>query len=162
MASEWFPSETWNRSVERDFEARLSRARNKRQYLLAQACSLESSHPDVALRLLDRYFVFPPDHNLATAHSARATSLLPLGRVHEAVAAYEAALKREKIDPFIQTDADLELPYLIATRRMRDRYPRALRLLRGREGELTFPVDEFRWHAARALIAAEMKKPKSA
>ena len=37
---------------------------------------------------------------------------------------------------------------------IRDQYGRALELLLQHKSRVTFPVDHFRWHAARALIAA--------
>jgi hypothetical protein len=75
--------------------------------------------------------------------------------VAEAVTAYEAALAREATVPNVLTQAYSELPYLIATHRIREQYARALELLHLHESRLTFPVDRFRWHAAFALIAAD-------
>ena len=80
------------------FDEKLRRARRKEQYLRIQACTLARSHPEVALKLLDRYFELQDDFDHAQAHVDRATALLALGRVGEALAAYEGSpQKTEKI-----------------------------------------------------------------
>jgi len=152
----------WNESTERTFNEKLGRARRKEQYLRIQACALTRSHPEVALRLLDRYFELPHDFDQAQAHVDRATALLTLGRVADAITAYEAALAREEVFPNLLTEACLDLPYVIATHRIREHYPRALEVLRLHERRLVFPVDHFRWHSARALIAADIKEAAAA
>lgn len=153
MSADWFRNTTWDDAIERAFDEKLRRARRKEQYLRIQACTLACSHPEVALKLLDRYFDLPDDFDHAQAHVDRATALIALGRVDEALAAYEAALTREAVFPNLQTQAYLDLPYIVATRGIRDQYRRALELLCGHESRLMFPVDRFRWHAAHALIA---------
>lgn len=133
----------------------MHRARRKEQYLRIQACTLARSHPEVALKLLDQYFSLKDDFDHAQAHVDRATALLALGRVSEAIGSYEAALAREAEFPNLQTQAYLDLPYLIATRCIRERYEYAIQLLERHAARLMFPVDRFRWHTAWALIAAE-------
>ena len=86
--TEWFRNTTWNASIERAFDDKLRRARRKEQYLRIQACTLARLHPDVALKLLDRYFALPNDFDHAQAHVDRATAYLALGRVAEALTAY--------------------------------------------------------------------------
>lgn len=163
MASEWFRNTIWNESVERAFDEKLRRARRKEQYLRIQACTLARSHPEVALKLLDRYFELPDDFENAQAHVDRATALAQLGRTSEAIEGYEAALAREAKFPKLRTRAYLDLPYLIATRAIREQYGRAVEVLLAHEARLKFPlgfpVDRFRWHAARAFIAAETNEP---
>lgn len=102
------------------------------------------SHPEVALKLLDRYFELPDNFDHAPAHVDRAIALLALGRVNDAIASYEAVLAREAPFPSLQTHAYLDLPYLIATRETRERYAQALQLLQAYEARLVFPVDRFR------------------
>jgi tetratricopeptide (TPR) repeat protein len=154
MSADWFRNTSWDDAIERVFNEKLRRARRKEQYLRIQACTLARSHPEVALTLLDRYFELDDDFDHAQAHVDRATALLALGRVDEALAAYEAALAREAVFPNLQTQAYLDLPYIVATRAVRDQYRRSLELLGRHESRLMFPVDHFRWHAAHALIAA--------
>ena len=160
--TDWFRNTTWNETVERAFGEKLRRARKKEQYLRIQACTLAQSHPQVALRLLDQYFQLGDGFDHAQAHVDRATALLALGRTSEAIASYEAALAREAQFPRLLTQACLDLPYLIATRGIREHYDRALQLLTAHQARLMFPVDRFRWHAARALIAADSEQPEVA
>lgn len=155
MSADWFRNTTWNEAVEQSFNEKLHRARRKEQYLRIQACTLARSQPDVALRLLDRYFSLKDDFDHAQAYVDRATALLTLGRINEAVESYSAALAREVEFPNLLTQAYLDLPYLIATRGIREKYSYAMQLLEKHKARLMFPVDHFRWHAACALIAAE-------
>jgi tetratricopeptide (TPR) repeat protein len=160
--TEWFRNTTWNPSIERAFDDKLRRARRKEQYLRIQACTLAWSHPDVALKLLDRYFALPNDFDHAQAHVDRATAYLALGRVADALAAYEDALTRESVFPKLQTEAYIAFPYFAATRGVQEQYARALELLLKHKSRLMFPVDHFRWHTARALIAAATLDAKTA
>jgi tetratricopeptide (TPR) repeat protein len=155
--TDWFRNTAWNEAVEREFNERLNRARRKEQYLRIQASTLASSHPEVTLNLLDRYFRMPDDFEHAQAHVDRATALLALGRIREAIESYEAALAREAEFPNLKTQACLDLPYLVATLGIREQYDRALQLLQTHAACLLFPVDQFRWHAAQAFIAADQR-----
>jgi tetratricopeptide (TPR) repeat protein len=162
IMTDWFRNTTWNEAVERAFDEKLRRAKRKEQYLRIQACTLARSYPEVALKLLDRYFELPDDFDHAQAHVDRATALLSMDRVENAITSYEAALAREVCFPKLQTKAYLDLPYLIATRGIRAHYDRALEVLQCHVARLMFPVDHFRWHAARALIAADLKEAEIA
>ena len=161
MSADWFRNTAWDDAIERAFDEKLRRARRKEQCLRIQACMLARSHPEVALKLLDRYFELHDDFDHAQAHVDQATALLTLGRVDEALEAYEAALAREAAFPNLQTQAYLDLPYVIATRSIRARFARALELLRLHESRLIFPVDYFRWHAAYALIGSATGEPET-
>ena len=154
--AEWFRNTTWNASVARTFEDKLRRARRKEQYLRIQASTLATSHPHVALELLQRYFELPDQFDHAQAQADRAQALLALNRVPEAIQSYEAALDREAAFPNLKSQAGLDLPFLIATRKINERYEQALKLLEAHQTRLMFPVDRFRWHAARSLIAADI------
>jgi tetratricopeptide (TPR) repeat protein len=155
MTTEWYRNTIWNESIERTFEEKLRRARSKHQYLRIQASTLAQSHPEVAIRLLDRYFELPVDFEHAQAHVDRATAFLALDRMADAIASYEAALAHEAEFPNVRTRAYLELPYLVATHGIREQYDRAIQILQSHEVRLTFPVDRFQWHAVHALIAAD-------
>lgn len=156
MRDDWFRNTTWNDAIERAFNEKLSRARRKEQYLRIQACTLARSHPDVALRLLDRYFAMKDNFDHAQAFVDRATAFLTLGRIDEAIDSYNAALAREAEFPNLLTQAYLDLPYLIAVRAVRSQYDHAIQLLKKHANRLMFPVDHFRWHTALALMAADV------
>ena len=152
--TEWFRNEDWNAGTARRFEEKLGRARRKEQYLRIQACTLASTRPEVALELLDRYFSMRDKFDCAQAHVDRATALKALGRIDDAADAYEAALAREAEFPTLKTEAYLELPLLIAAEGLWSRVDRAMVVLELQADRLTFPVEYFMWHAARALIMA--------
>lgn len=95
------------------------------------------------------------DHfDLALAHVTQAVALLALDRTSEAIGCYELAIVREADYPQVRTGAELSLAFLIATETIDALHERALVLLELCEGDSTFPVDSFKWHAARALIAS--------
>jgi tetratricopeptide (TPR) repeat protein len=159
---DWFRNSTWNPSIERAFEEKLSRARRKEQYIRIQACCLTKSHPEVALSLLDRFFAMPDQWDQAQAHVDRASALSALGRYDEAAAAYERALKREAEFPRLLTGAYIEFPTLVAERKLRQYYDRGLEVLRDYQKRVTFPSDRFKWHAASALILSEVGQDAAA
>jgi tetratricopeptide (TPR) repeat protein len=151
---DWFRNRNWNDEIAAQFEAKLKRARRKGQYLRIQACTLARSEPGVALELLERYFAQEDDRcDDAQAHVDRATALLSLGRVNEALDSYEDALRTEAKVPNMLTQAYIELPYAVSVRGVRSRYDRALEILQNHRKRLMFPVDYFKWNAAQAIIA---------
>jgi len=150
----WFRNRTWNTHVASAFEEKLRRARRKSQYLRIQACCLTETNPQVALELLDRYFALGDDFDHAQAHVDRAGAYLTLGRVEDAFASYEAALKREEEFPNLRTGAYLELPYHIALSGAAHRYDQAMALLSNAGPRLMFAVDHFVFHATKAIILA--------
>lgn len=150
---DWYRNETWNDEIAATFEAKLRRARTKGQYLRIQACTLKGSHPVIAHALLDRYFALPDQFDAAQAYVDRACAFLAQGKVIEAISAYEAALAREASFPQLRTQVFIEFPYLVATQELECYYSRALEVLTEHRERLMFPVDHFKWNAARALIA---------
>jgi tetratricopeptide (TPR) repeat protein len=159
---DWFRNTEWNSSIEEAFFNKLGRARRKEQYLRIQASTLASSHPKVALRLLEEYFTLKDDFDHAQAHVDRATAYIALNRLDQAIASYESAIEREREFPELQTQAVLDLPFLIATRRIEQLYDRCIELLSASQGHLMFPVDHFRWHAANALILSARGRTSTA
>jgi hypothetical protein len=155
---DWYRNAIWNDDIAAAFESKLRRARSKEQYLRIQACTLTESHPEIAHSLLDRYFELPNQFDAAQAHVDRANAFLARGKVHEAVSAYEGALVREAIFPNLRTQAYIELPYLVATRKIHSHYFRAQSLLDEHKERLMFAVDHFKWNAAQALITHALGK----
>ncbi|HKN78115.1 MAG TPA: hypothetical protein VJW16_03030 [Lysobacter sp.] len=152
--SEWFRNTDWNEAIAAAFDQKLKRARDKKQYLRIQACTLAGSHPQIALQLLDRYFALGDSFDHAQAHVDRATAYLALGDMESAIHAYEAAVERESAFPNVRTGAALDLAYLIAVNGIVGRFEQAMELLSGSEDGLMFPVVRFKHHAARALMLA--------
>jgi tetratricopeptide (TPR) repeat protein len=152
---DWFRNTSWDVEIEAAFQKKLARARDKSQYLRIQASTLASNHPAVALRLLDQYFALGEHFDLAQAHTDRATAHLSLGQLDGAIQAYESALSREASYPKLQTQAYLDLPFLVAAERLTQHYDRALSLLETHRDRPMFPVDHFRWNCAVALIRSD-------
>lgn len=157
MTRDWYRKTNWSALIEQEFQTRFRRTRagNRAQYLLIQAEALVPAHSEAALRLLNQYFALPMERPSPQAHVVRARALLQLGHPPEAIAAYEAALAREDEFPNILTQAYLELPCLIAKRKLRNLYSRARAILHEHEHRLTFPLERFEWNAANALILAD-------
>lgn len=159
---DWFRNTTWSDKIAAQFDAKLKRARRKGQYLRIQACTLAETRPEVALLLLGRYFEQEDRFDEAQAYVDRATALIALGRADEAVAAYEDALRAESRNPGLLTEAGFELPYLVAVTARVGHYDRALRVLERSSELMAFPVQQFKWNAAQALIAGARKQMSEA
>ncbi len=151
---DWFRNETWNEAIASDFEAKLKRARRKDEYLYLQAFTLAESHPHISLELLSQYFALGNGARDSQAYVTRALAHLSLGELSAAIHAYEAALEQEGHSPQILTQANLDFPYLIATRGLSDLFDRALEVLAIASTRLTFPVERFKYHASHAIILA--------
>jgi hypothetical protein len=151
---EWFRHGKWDAAIQADFEAHLQRARDKVQPLKIQAAVLADSNPEVALRLLDRYFDTGDTFFNADALGIQARARVRLGDLVGAMQSYEAGLAREAEFPQLRTNSFVEYPLLVAEHALSDRYDDALRVLSERRTDVSFPVQRFMWHAARALILA--------
>ena len=160
--SDWYRHAEWDAEIAADFDRRLRRARDKVQPLKIQAALLAETYPDVALGLLDRYFESGDTLFLAEAHATRARARVALGDISDAVQSYAAALTREAEFPNLKTNSFVEYPLLVAEHGLTDRYGDALRVLAEREADLAFPVQHFKWHAARALILSAQGEPTHA
>lgn len=149
---DWYRNSDWNAEIEVEFKAKLRRARDKSQYLRIQACSLTSAKPEVALKLLDRYFEFDVSFDWAQGYVDQATAYLALGSLENALLAYESALAREVEFPKLKTTAYFDYPFLVATQKVVDRYQNALMVLTDRSVDLMFPLDKFKLYTSKALI----------
>ena len=153
---DWYRNTDWNESVEAAFITKLSRARDKAQYLRLQAGGLAEKHPRVALKLLDQYFGLGEHWDHAQAHVVRATALLCLGDTEQAIESYEAALMYEEQRPSVLTQAYLRLPFVVAVHGIKARYKQALLILNQNKSRLTFPVEHFIWNTSYALIHLDL------
>lgn len=149
---DWFRNEEWTATVEAGFRTRLRLARDKAQPLRIQAEYLAERHPQASLGLLDEYLAIGERFDLAAAHVTKAHALMALGDPWGAVAAYEAALAREREFPNLRTRAWLELPWLVLEAGLLQAHPHALRVLDANWHLMKFPVDRYQAHGARALL----------
>jgi tetratricopeptide (TPR) repeat protein len=154
--NDWFRNTSWDGAIEAAFFKKLARARDKQQYLKIQAGHLASSHPAVALRLLEQYFSMGDNLFFADAWRTKAEVHIALGEVENAIAAFEAALAREASFGKVFTNAWLDYASFIAAKGLGGLYDRALELVDGTpRGGLVFPAEAYRRNAVRAVILAE-------
>ena len=149
---DWYRNKEWNEEIERNFFAKLKRARRKEQYLRIQASTLAKKHPNVALLLLEQYFSLKDDFDNAQAFCDMATAYLAKGEVENAVDSYSKALAREAEFPNLKTDAYILYPLTIVENKLQNQYQSANEVLDKHKERLMFPIDHFRWHAAKAMI----------
>jgi tetratricopeptide (TPR) repeat protein len=159
---DWFRNTDWNADVEAAFFKKLSRARDKAQYLRIQASTLRLQHPAVALKLLSQYFELGEHFDIAQAFADKASAELALGDVDGAIRSYEDALKREAEYPKLLTNAYLYLPLLIVRRGLKERYSQAVEILERHKGRLSFPVDHFLWNSVNAIVLSKTGKRSEA
>lgn len=164
MSDSWCRNIVWNDEIEKCFFAKLKRARSQRdQYIMTQASSLISNHPDVALRLVDYYFETRKDtFSDLSCLSVKASALIRKGCVDDALDAYCVILKRQKDFPNIDVGATLRYPYLVACHSILNRYDHALRVLEENKVDNNFPLSHFQWHTARALMMDSVEDAKIA
>ncbi|USH03828.1 tetratricopeptide repeat protein [Grimontia kaedaensis] len=155
MSSEdWYRNEEWCEEIEINFFENFKRARRKEKYLRIQACTIASTEPDVALSLLEQYFELNDDFDHAQAYCDMATAYIAKGEMENAINSYSKALERESAFPNLKTDAYILYPLLIAENKLTKLYQSANEVLEEHQKRLMFPVDHFRWHAAKAIISS--------
>ncbi len=158
MSDNWYRNEVWNSEIEREFFSKLSRARSQRdQYIVIQALSLAKVEPKVALTLIDLYFSSKKtDFDDLRALMAKVDALAALGDRKGAVEAKKAILNLEKKKKSQRSNEFVDYPFYVAMESISEEYTAVIALLDERFGELAFPVQIFKWHAAKGLILHEM------
>lgn len=150
----WYRNEDWNESIEEHFYSKLKRSRTQRdQYLVIQALTLASKHPEVSIRLVGEYFESRKSQSDdVRALLAKANAFLALNDIESCIFTFKEVLGREREFPNHQTGVYLDYPYLVATQKIEHEYANALDVLNEHVDRLTFPLDYFKWHASKALI----------
>jgi hypothetical protein len=165
MTDEWFRKSSWGLHDREDFYKRLKRARpdNQAQYLRIQATYLVGNADTLpaGLALLDEMLERHPDSlEVATALGQKAECLMALGDINGALENYWRSIERMRSVPKMQCLAWLDFALLVARVRKVDRYDDALQVLdEFATNALLFPVDRFKLHASRALIADDRHQP---
>ena len=154
MTKDWYRNKTWNTEVEEKFFEKLNRSRSNRdQYLVIQALTLASNFPDATLRLVAQYFETRNDKfNDTRALLAKTEAYLAMDKLNMAIESYHALLESEDEYPRILSGAYVDYPYLVATQKIETEYENALNVLKKHVDRLAFPLERFKWYAAKALI----------
>ena len=154
----WCQNRTWNQEIAGVFEKKLKRARLKSGYLSLQAEAIASTHPVVALELVERFFQHADKPEFCLGFYKRFLAYAALGEVEQAVLSLEQAIQHEKEYPGIRTPAAIDLPYLVATAGLSKHYGLASTVLAERKSlaPLLFPEERFKWNAACAMILHDL------
>ena len=163
---DWYRKTTWSPEDQKAFFARLNRSRtsyNKAQYVRIQVLHLQrvgtSSMLLSAIELIEIMLEkWPESSQLASAYLQKAQCFDALGRIEEAVQSYRAALNAEHQYPGVRTDARLYFARFVASHELNDLYEYALSELDESFDLTIFPVGEYSYFAARAIIAAHQGK----
>ncbi|MBK1683650.1 hypothetical protein [Rhodoferax fermentans] len=162
--TDWFRNSDWSSDIQERFLAKLARSRTQRdQYLVIQALTLSRSHPQAALQLVDLYFATQKGQfEDVRALSARAAAYQSIRNNALAVAAMKEILAIERQRPQQKTTTYVEYPYFVASIGMDSEFSSAFSVLEERAGDLKFPVDEFKWHAAYSIISYALRDIEAA
>lgn len=156
---DWYRNSNWDADTEAAFRTKLARSRSQRpQYLRIQASYLANRHPSAALGLVREYFETGDEFDVPTAFCAQAEAYRAFERIDEAVEAYKKALEWEEAHPRHISTARIDLPKLVAERRVSGEYRYALNVLstRFRPTDHQFPSSRYFWNGSYALIAYEL------
>ena len=177
MANDWCGKTTWSEADQADFFAHLKRSRtdyHKTQYLRIQAHCLEKvgslEFLQAAIKLLDKILTefsegeFPERAWLATAYSQKASCLLKLGDVDNAIVNYQRALATEREFRTLKTNAFIDFGKLVAEKKLTHLFDEALIAL---EAELNsrgmhVPSEIFYAFGIRSIIAAHRGQTEKA
>lgn len=126
--ADWFRRTTWSPADEAEFLARVKRSRtefHRAQYLRIQAWHLaESGDPTLlvpAVKLLDLLITEHPDRSqLSLAHHQRATCLVDMGEVAEALNGFRSALAARSAYPGVESDAHLDFGEVVCALKRTD------------------------------------------
>jgi len=165
---DWFRKTTWTHDDREDFftHLRRSRAHNRPQYLRIQAVTLQQTGNrdliQAALKLQDLYFRdYPNDDFLAWVYEARAECFSKLGRVDEALEAWQNAFDAMRKRPNIKIN-DLGFCVFVLEHKLANLYPEVLQMLREYKEQLLFPVQEYYYFGVLAILASRLGDSESA
>lgn len=152
---DWYRNTDWNEEIEAAYFDKLSRARSSRdQYLTIQASLLARTHPDVAMKLVDLYFnTKKTNFDVGLAFGVLVEVAKSKGQWDKVVETYKQLLELEKAKPSQTFGTDIELPYFVATHKIKHEYSNCLEVLKSINRDMIFPLERFKYYSALALIS---------
>jgi hypothetical protein len=156
--SDWYRNEAWDEPIAAAFESKLSRSRNKAQYLSLQGYALIARYPASAKELLQRAVALDDYHETVRALAFLALACLASGDVDGALEAYEAGFERQSAQPNIVAISVADYAFAVGYWRRKDRLPVVEPLAD------SLPVDDIfgpnaQSAAARAMVRDMMDHP---
>lgn len=126
--SDWYRRSDWNEAISADFEARLGRARpaGRAQYLSLQGYALLGKHPSQAEALLERAIALGEPSEIPRAACYLALARVALGKVDDAIDAYDIAIEAERRKPAHRSTAGVDQALLIALHDRNELFGKAL------------------------------------
>lgn len=160
---EWYRQSTWSLEISQEFERKLSRSRaQKSEYLRIQALTLaETSNQDFAHSAIDlaRRFLELKSEGVGVAqmHATIAKAFTTLGNISAAIDAYKLAVDAEYRWPNIRGYYYIDFAWFAATNKLFHLYEDVtLAITKNmQDSDLIFPVNQYRYFAAMALIASD-------
>lgn len=161
--TDWYRHERWDQEIALQFEARLARSRSSRgEYLRIQAYSLaatrEAGSAGPAIELAKRYLILEPDgYAAAQMYATMALAHETQGDRAAAVAAYRDATRLEQEKSGVRGYYYLDFAWFAASHGLSDFYEEVLSAMAAsrKEQDLMFPINEYRYFASLAFIAAD-------
>jgi hypothetical protein len=166
---DWYRKETWSAADAAEFERRLSRSRGQRtQYLKLQAWHLaqtkKPSLADAAILLANRYLAEEPNGFFEVeAHLITAEAKTTLQDFPGALQAYRCAVKAETRKRGRRCCAYLAYAWFAASNGLSEEFDDVLKSMESMEqADLVFPMSQYKYFGALALISAEMQDCENA
>jgi hypothetical protein len=161
---DWYRNKEWNDAIEAEFRDRLSRARDRGQYLSIQGSALTGSADQclvlVGLGLIDEALVeFEDDRGFMkrTAYLEKVRALAKLGREAEILPVLRAA---QQLGP--SSDTANDFLHFVVTRKLREHYVEARRLATDAIVSEIIPSNIFEYNCKVAMIADELGDEEAA
>lgn len=169
-STEWYRQTEWTQSASAEFEKRLSRARGQRgEYLRIQALTLaDTRNPEVAeaaIGLAHRYLTLKKAGvGVAQTHATIAKSYATLGDIDSAISSYRTAVEAEHSQPNVRGYHYIEFAWYVATNSLTEQYDEVLAAMKHNmlDQDLMFPVNQYRYFGALAIISADLGDQENA
>lgn len=160
---DWYRQTAWTSEIADEFERRLARSRGQRlEYLRIQAVILaDQNSPElasVAITLARRQLeLSPAGISAAQMWGTIAKASITLDQPDDVIAAYRQAIRLEADRPNVRGYHHIEFAWYVATNSAVALYPEVLAGVKAnmQDQDLIFPVDQYRFFGALALIAAD-------